>query len=152
MRPLSVQPRSMWREKLEGEYKCATDICFAAVHMPKVNRVRSYGHVLRRDDGHVLRKALEFEVRGKRKRGRPKKTWKMQVEKESKSVGLEKKDAMNRARWRVGVREIAAGVNPATPVYGDKPGLMMMMMIEARDRIKLFHFLVILVTTHLSRL
>ena len=26
-------------------------------------------HVLRRDDGHVLRKALEFEVKGKRKRG-----------------------------------------------------------------------------------
>ena len=46
----------------------------------------------------------------------------MQVEKESKSVGLEKKDAMNRVRWRVGVREIAAGVNPATPVDGDKPG------------------------------
>ena len=42
-------------------------------------------------------------MEGKRKRGRPKKTWKMQVEKESKSVGLEKKDAMNRARWRVGV-------------------------------------------------
>ena len=42
--------------------------------------------------------------------------------KESKSVGLEKKGAMNRARWRVGVREIAARVNPATPVYGDKPG------------------------------
>ena len=39
------------------------------------------------------------------------------MEKESKSVGLEKKDAMNRARWRVGVREIAAGVNPATPIY-----------------------------------
>ena len=38
---------------------------------------------------------LEFEVRGKRKRGRPKKMWKMQVEKESKSVGLEKKDAMS---------------------------------------------------------
>jgi len=44
-----------------------------------------------------------------------------QVEKGSKSIGLEKKDAMNRARWRVGVREIAAGVNLATPVYGDKP-------------------------------
>ena len=27
-----------------------------------------------RDDGHFLRKALEFEVKGKRKRGRPKKT------------------------------------------------------------------------------
>ena len=34
----------------------------------------------------------------------------MQVEKESKSVGLEKKDAMNQARWRVGVGEIAGKV------------------------------------------
>ena len=33
--------------------------------------------------GHVLRKALEFEVKGKRKRGRPMKTWRSQVEKES---------------------------------------------------------------------
>ena len=33
--------------------------------------------------------------------------WKTQEEKESKSVGLEKEDAMNRARWRVGVGEIA---------------------------------------------
>ena len=49
-------------------------------------------------------------MKGKRKRGRPKKTWKKQVEKESKSVGLEKKDAMNRARWRVGVRKIAVKV------------------------------------------
>ena len=77
---------------------------------------------MRRDDGHILRKALEFEVRGKRKPGRPKKTWKMQLEKESKSVGFEKKDTMNRARWRMGVREIAAGVNSATPVHWDKPG------------------------------
>ena len=36
--------------------------------------------------------------------------WKTQVEKESKSVGLEKKDAMNRVRWRVGVGEIAGNV------------------------------------------
>lgn len=89
--------------------------------MAKANGVSWYGHVLRRDDGHVLRNALEFELRGKRKPGRPKKIWKMQVEKESKTVGLEKKDAMNRTRWRMGVKEIAAGVNPATPVYRDKP-------------------------------
>ena len=31
------------------------------VQMAKVNGVRWYRHVLRRDDGHVLRKALEFE-------------------------------------------------------------------------------------------
>ena len=77
------------------------------VQIAKANGVRWYRHVLRRDDGHVLRKALELEMKGKRKRGQPKKTWKTQVEKESKSVDLEKKDAMNRARWRVGVRKIA---------------------------------------------
>ena len=44
------------------------------IQMEKANGVRRYGHVLRRDDGHVLRKALEFEVKSKEKRGRPKKT------------------------------------------------------------------------------
>ena len=38
------------------------------------NGVRWYGHVLRRDDDSVLRVALNLEVNGKRKRGRPKKT------------------------------------------------------------------------------
>ena len=33
------------------------------IQMAKVNGVRWYGHVLRRDDGHVLRKALGFEVK-----------------------------------------------------------------------------------------
>ena len=60
------------------------------VQMAKANGVRWYGHVLRRD-GHVLWKALVFKVEGKRKRGKPKKIWKTQVEKESKSVGLEKR-------------------------------------------------------------
>ena len=49
-------------------------------------------------------------MKGKRKRERPKKTWKMQVEKDSKSVGFEKEDALNRARWRMGVGEIAVRV------------------------------------------
>ena len=80
------------------------------VQMANANGVRWYGHVLRKDVGHVLRKALAFKVKGKRKRGRPKKTWKMQVEKESKSVGLEQEDALKRVRWRVGVVEIAVRV------------------------------------------
>lgn len=78
--------------------------------MAKANGVRWYGHVLRRDEGHVLRKALEFEVKGPWKRGRPKKTWRKQVEEESRRVGLKKEDSLNRARWRMGVREIATKV------------------------------------------
>ena len=79
------------------------------IQIAKVNGVRWYRHVLRRDDGHILRKALEFEVKGKRKRGQPRKTWKMQVDKESRSVGLKKEDALNRARWGVRVGEIDWG-------------------------------------------
>ena len=36
------------------------------------NGVRWYGYMLRRDDDSVLRVALDLEVSGKRKRGRPK--------------------------------------------------------------------------------
>ena len=35
------------------------------VQMAKANGVRWYGHVLRREDGQVLRKTLEFEVKAR---------------------------------------------------------------------------------------
>ena len=87
------------------------------------NGVRWYGHVLRRDDDSVLRVALDLEVSGKRKRGRPKKIWKKQVEEETKKIGLKKEDALIRDKWRDGVRTIAErmGVNPAISVKGTTP-------------------------------
>ena len=75
--------------------------------LAKANGVRWYGHVLRRDGDHALRRALEFQVNGARKRGRPKMTWKRQVEEETQKVGLRKEDASNRVRWREGVRAVA---------------------------------------------
>ena len=45
--------------------------------------VRWYGHVLRREDGHIFRRALDFEVEGLRKKGRPKRMWKEQVKEEN---------------------------------------------------------------------
>ena len=48
--------------------------------MALANSVCWYGHVMRREDGHVMRRALDFEVEGQRKKGRPKRTWKKQVE------------------------------------------------------------------------
>ena len=44
------------------------------------NSVRLHGDVLKREDGRVMRKALDFEVEWKRNKGRPKRTWKKQVE------------------------------------------------------------------------
>ena len=43
------------------------------------NSVHWYGHVLRREDGHVLRRVFDFEVEGERKNRRSMTTWKEQV-------------------------------------------------------------------------
>ena len=51
-----------------------------------------------RENSHVLW-ALDFEVEGQRKKGRPKMTWEMQVEVESVKVGLRMNDALCRSKW-----------------------------------------------------
>ena len=65
------------------------------------NCVRWHGNVLRREDGHVLKRALEVE--GQREKGRPKRTWKKQAVEESVKVGLRMEDALCRSKWSVGV-------------------------------------------------
>ena len=74
------------------------------------NEVRWHRHVLRGDDDSVLRVALNLEVSGKRNRGRPRKTWKKQVEEETEKIGLKKDDALRRDKWRDRVRAITEGM------------------------------------------
>ena len=69
-----------------------------------------YGHVLRREVGHILRRALHLDIEGQRKNGRLKRTWKRQVEDESIRVGLRRKNALCRSKWSVGIDKIAAGL------------------------------------------
>ena len=52
-----------------------------------------YGHLLRREDCHVLG-ALDFELECQRKKGRQKTMWKKMVEEESVKVGLRREDAL----------------------------------------------------------
>ena len=72
-----------------------------------VSSVHWYGHVLKREGGHVLWRALDFKVEGQRKKGRPKRTWKKQVDEESMKIGLRMQDALCRSKWSVGVNQIA---------------------------------------------
>ena len=51
-----------------------------------------------------------IEVSGKKKRGRPKKTWMTQVEEETEKIGLKKEDALNGDKWTDGVQAIAKGM------------------------------------------
>jgi len=62
--------------------------------------LRWYGHVLPKEDNDWVKKCMEYEMEGARSRGRPKKTWIEIVEKDCKASGLNREDAMVRARWR----------------------------------------------------
>ena len=61
--------------------------------MAKANGARWCGHVVKRDDNDILKKAMMLEVNGQRKRGRPKMTWRRQVEESVKKVGLKIEEA-----------------------------------------------------------
>ena len=63
------------------------------------NRLRWYGHVMRKEDNDWVKKCMEYEVEGARPRGRPKKTWREIVEKECGAGKLNKEDAMDHKRW-----------------------------------------------------
>ena len=51
-------------------------------------RLRWFGHVTRREEGHILRRAVELEVAGKRLVGRPKKTWRQGVEEDLRCLNI----------------------------------------------------------------
>ena len=83
--------------------------------MTQANGVRWYGHVVRRDEENILKKAMMLQVNGQRKRGRPKQIWKRQVEESLKKIGMRVEEATDRARWREGVRAIAEGMRCIRP-------------------------------------
>ena len=69
----------------------------------------------------MIVKALKLEVRGSRRRGRPKQRWKKQVENKMKKNGLVKENACDRRKWR-GVVKTMTIQNPANSVDGDNTG------------------------------
>ena len=69
------------------------------------NRLRWYGHALRKDDDDWVKKCMEHEVEGSRPRGRPKKTWKEVVREDCQARKLNKEDAMDRCKWRKMIKE-----------------------------------------------
>jgi len=65
------------------------------------NRLRSYGHVLRKEDTDWVKKCMEYKVEGSRPRGRPKRTWREVVQKDGQACNLNREDAMDRGRWKL---------------------------------------------------
>jgi len=62
------------------------------------DRLRWYGYVLRKKDDDWVKKCMEYEVKGPRPRGRPKRTWREAVEKDCQAHKLNKEDAVDHGR------------------------------------------------------
>ncbi|VDP32668.1 unnamed protein product [Heligmosomoides polygyrus] len=75
MRMLKWACRWTRQDKVRNEDVRAVKAALIQLEMRK-QRLRWYGHVLRRPENHPIRLALDFEAPGKRPRGAPRKRWK----------------------------------------------------------------------------
>ena len=66
----------------------------------KKSRLRWAGHVLRRDNGEGVKRAMEYKLEGKGVAGRPKRTWHEVIRKDMRDLGLCEKDALDSEKWR----------------------------------------------------
>ena len=111
------------KDKIRNEHIRGTTSVAQASKKITERKLNWYGHVMRRDGEHILRKVLRADIQGKRKRGRPKTRWKDACQRYLKSTGLregrgdgqgdvEKKDhqlyrrpyMMGKARGKVSLR------------------------------------------------
>ena len=63
-------------------------------------RMKRCGHVMKREEHYVGRRAMEMKVQGRRKRGRPKRIWLDKLKDDIKEKGLSADEVYDRATWR----------------------------------------------------
>ena len=63
------------------------------------NRLRWYGHVLRKEDDDWEKKCMEYEVEGPRPRGRPNRTWREVVKEDCQARKLNTEVAMDHSKY-----------------------------------------------------
>ena len=66
----------------------------------KENRLRWYEHVRRRKESYVGRRAMEMEMPGKRRRGKPVRRWMDNITEDMKEFELKEKNTGDRVKWR----------------------------------------------------
>jgi len=63
------------------------------------NRLRWYGHVLRKEDNDWVKKCMEYEAESPRPRGRPNRTWREVVKEDCQARKLNTEDAKDHSKW-----------------------------------------------------
>ena len=74
-------------------------------------RLKWYGHVMRREEHYVGRRAMVMKVQMIMKRGRPKRRWLEKVKNDIKENGLSGEELCDRAKWR----RMSSHIDDSTP-------------------------------------
>ena len=80
------------------------------------NRLRWYGHFMRGDINSQMCEVMEVEITGKRKKGRPRKSWEECVKKDLEQYGLRREDAYDQKKWRERIRAKITNPRPSIVV------------------------------------
>ena len=64
-------------------------------------RLRWYGHVKRREEGHEGKRMMKMAVPGRRKRGRPRRRWMDLAREDMERVEAKEGDKVDRVKWRL---------------------------------------------------
>ena len=88
------------KDKITNEYIRVTVKVKRLGMKMREDRLRWYGHFMRRDQEYVGRKMMEVELPGMRKRARPKKKFLDVVKKDMGQVDPKETDVENRTAWR----------------------------------------------------
>ena len=88
------------RDKVKNEYIQGTVKVTKASKKVQEARLRWYGHLERREEGHVAREVMDMEVLGTRRRGTPKTRWKDCINSDMREKGLNRRSTLKRNQWR----------------------------------------------------
>lgn len=89
-----------WRDQVSSEEVASRCDLLELHSLLTRRRLRWFGHVERRDVDEALGVVRTMEVEGRRLPGRPKKTWRKNMQDDMRSMGLRVEDAMDRSTWR----------------------------------------------------
>ena len=92
--PITISNEELWRKTKQ-----------AGIDMEiRKRKWRWIGHTLRKPKTHITHQALRWNPQGKRKRGRPKSTWRRELDTEVERIGHSWKEveaiAQDRGRWK----------------------------------------------------
>ena len=106
------------RDKIRNEHIRGTTRVVQASKKMTEKRLKWYGHVRRMKDEHIVRRMLDMDIPGKRRRGRPNLRWKDACKRDMTQAGLKEDNATNRAKWRKKLISYTGD-----PKRQDKPGM-----------------------------